>query len=85
MPGIPVYLLTGYLGAGKTTVLNHLPKQDELRNRRVALIINEFGKLAGTNNSIIVPSNLTDVAGTIASAMTVIKNQSGGKQEQPVG
>jgi len=55
-------------------------------NLRIAeQYINEFGKLAGTNNSIIVPSNLTDVAGTIASAMTVIKGQSGGKQEQPAG
>ncbi len=35
----------------------------------------EFGKLAGTNNSIIIPSNLSDIAGMIKAATTVIKNQ----------
>lgn len=43
-------------------------------NLRVAeQYIGEFGKLAQTNNSIIVPSNVTDIAGMIASAMTVLK------------
>ncbi|MFQ5604431.1 MAG: SPFH domain-containing protein [bacterium] len=45
-------------------------------NLRVAeRYITEFGNLAKTNNSIIIPSNLSDVAGIIASAMTVIKEQ----------
>lgn len=35
--------------------------------------IGEFGKLAKTNNSIIIPTNLSDVSGMIASAMKVIK------------
>lgn len=42
---IPVILLTGYLGAGKTTLLNHLLRVGSLADRRVALIINEFGSL----------------------------------------
>ena len=46
-------------------------------NLRVAeQYINEFGKLAKTNNSIIIPSNLSDLTGMIATAMTVIKDQS---------
>ena len=46
-------------------------------NLRVAeQYIDAFGKLAGTNNSIIVPSNLSDLTGMIATAMTVIKDQS---------
>ncbi len=46
-------------------------------NLRVAeQYINAFGQLAGTNNSIIVPSNLSDLTGMIATAMTVIKDQS---------
>lgn len=46
-------------------------------NLRVAeQYIKEFGNLARTNNSVIIPSDLSDVAGMIASAMTVIKNQS---------
>lgn len=41
---IPVTLLTGFLGSGKTTVLNHLVRQPELANALV--IINEFGEMA---------------------------------------
>jgi len=45
-------------------------------NLRVAeRYITEFGKLAKTNNSLIIPSNLADVSSIIASAMTVIKDQ----------
>jgi regulator of protease activity HflC (stomatin/prohibitin superfamily) len=43
-------------------------------NLRVAeQYINEFGNLAKTNNSVIIPANLADVGGMIASALTVIK------------
>ena len=41
---IPVTLIGGYLGAGKTTLVNHL-----LRNaagRRLAVLVNDFGSLA---------------------------------------
>jgi G3E family GTPase len=40
---IPLTLLTGFLGSGKTTVLNHLLKQPELGN--AAVLINEFGEI----------------------------------------
>jgi regulator of protease activity HflC (stomatin/prohibitin superfamily) len=47
-------------------------------NLRVAeQYISEFGNLAKTNNSIIIPSNLSDISGMIAAAMSVIKSQSG--------
>lgn len=35
--------------------------------------VGEFGKLAKTGNSIIVPANVTDISSMIASALTVIK------------
>ena len=35
--------------------------------------INAFGLLARTNNTLIVPSNVADMAGLIATAMTVVK------------
>ncbi len=35
--------------------------------------IGEFGKLAKTNNSIIIPTNLSDIAGIIKSATSVIQ------------
>ncbi|MEL7429804.1 MAG: GTP-binding protein [Pseudomonadota bacterium] len=38
---IPVYLLTGFLGSGKTTFLNQLLKLDGFQNSLV--IVNEFG------------------------------------------
>jgi len=48
-------------------------------NLRIAeQYLNEFGKLAKTNNSIIIPSNLSDIAGMIAAAASVIKEQSKG-------
>jgi regulator of protease activity HflC (stomatin/prohibitin superfamily) len=45
-------------------------------NLRIAeQYLNEFGKLAKTNNSIIIPSNLSDIAGVIKAAASVIKDQ----------
>jgi regulator of protease activity HflC (stomatin/prohibitin superfamily) len=44
-------------------------------NLRVAeQYLSEFGKLAGENNSIIIPSNLSDISGMIAGASTVFKD-----------
>jgi regulator of protease activity HflC (stomatin/prohibitin superfamily) len=37
--------------------------------------INAFGLLARTNNTLIVPSNVSDMAGLIATAMSVVKSQ----------
>jgi hypothetical protein len=37
--------------------------------------LDEFGKLAKTNNSIIIPSNLSDIAGMIKGVSSVIKQQ----------
>jgi G3E family GTPase len=51
---IPVLMLTGYLGAGKTTLLNHLLALPGLRDRRLALIINEFGPL-GIDGKLVTP------------------------------
>src|ERR1700722_4679903 len=39
----PVTLLTGFLGSGKTTALNHIVKQPEMA--ATAVIINEFGEI----------------------------------------
>jgi G3E family GTPase len=42
-PLIPVTLLTGFLGSGKTTVLNHVLKQPGMAG--TAVIVNEFGEI----------------------------------------
>ncbi|MGA8400056.1 MAG: GTP-binding protein, partial [Stellaceae bacterium] len=39
----PVTLLTGFLGSGKTTVLNHILKRPEMA--ATAVIVNEFGEI----------------------------------------
>jgi G3E family GTPase len=40
---IPVTLIGGYLGAGKTTLVNHLLR--ERGARRIAVLVNDFGEL----------------------------------------
>jgi cobalamin biosynthesis protein CobW len=43
MSKIPVTVITGFLGAGKTTLVRHL--LGHAKGKRIALIINEFGEL----------------------------------------
>lgn len=42
--------------------------------------INAFSQLARTNNTLIVPSNVSDVAGLVASAMTVLEGARAGER-----
>jgi regulator of protease activity HflC (stomatin/prohibitin superfamily) len=41
--------------------------------------VTEFGKLAKTGNSIIVPANLGDMSGLIATALQIVKSQKPGE------
>jgi len=59
--------------------INEKGGSDAVNLRVAEQYIGEFGKLAKTNNSLIIPTNLADMAGMIASAMTVIKDQSNGE------
>src|SRR3954469_8744142 len=43
MVPVPILLVTGYLGAGKTTVVNHLLAHAE--GRRIAAVVNDFGAI----------------------------------------
>ena len=47
---IPVTIVTGFLGAGKTTLIRHLV--ENARGRRLALVINEFGDV-GVDGEIL--------------------------------
>lgn len=59
---IPVSLLTGFLGSGKTTVLNHLLRHPDMA--RTVVVINEFGEIgldhelveAATENLVLLQS-----------------------------
>ena len=50
---IPVTLLTGFLGSGKTTVLNTLVRQPEMA--RSLIVINEFGQI-GLDHMLVAHS-----------------------------
>ena len=47
---LPVSVLTGFLGSGKTTVLNHLIQQPALC--RTLVLINEFGEIGIDHNLV---------------------------------
>ena len=50
MPRIPATVITGFLGAGKTTLVRSLLRQ--CAGRRLALVVNEFGDL-GVDGSLL--------------------------------
>ena len=60
---IPVYLLTGYLGSGKTSLLKSWLAQDELKE--AALVINELGEV-GLDNQLL--SSATESSALVANA-----------------
>ncbi len=51
---IPVSIVTGFLGSGKTTLINRLIKRPEMN--RVAVIVNELGEIGVDNDLVQVSS-----------------------------
>ena len=63
----------------KTAAAIREPGGSDAVNLKVAeQYVNAFAQLAKTNNSIIVPANMSDISGLIASAMQVVKSQQRG-------
>ncbi|MEL7428225.1 MAG: GTP-binding protein, partial [Bacteroidota bacterium] len=65
MEKIPVQLITGFLGAGKTTFLNHLIQ--ERPNERLFVIENEVGKI--NVDCELVMNGEEDIAGLTAGCL----------------
>lgn len=40
---VPITLITGYLGSGKTTLVNHILRNS--KNHKMAVIVNDLGEV----------------------------------------
>ena len=70
-----IRLIAEATAAGITAVAESIGKEGGMTaaNLKVAeLYIGAFANLAKTNNTLIIPSNVSDIAGLVASAMTVL-------------
>ena len=58
---VPITVLTGFLGSGKTTLVNHIlhSNQTELHGLKIAVILNEFGTDLGIEKKMMLPFTTT--------------------------
>lgn len=64
---VPVVLVTGYLGSGKTTLMQHILRQEK---RKVALIVNDMG-------SINIDASLLSKSGNRLVQVEMVEMQNG--------
>ncbi len=62
-PAIPTYIITGFLGTGKTTAISHLLRHKPA-HERWAVLVNEFGEV-GIDGSLLQAQQGTDSGVTI--------------------
>ena len=60
MHKIPVTVITGFLGAGKTTLIRHLLQNNQ--GRRIAVLVNEFGEV-GIDGELLRSCQVCDEEG----------------------
>lgn len=59
----PIYIISGFLGAGKTTLINNL-LESAPRNARIMVLVNEFGSISIDKKIIETdPLNIVDLSG----------------------
>lgn len=72
-PPVPFTILTGWLGAGKTTVLNRLLAQRP--SRRIAVLVNELGRISIDTQLILRRgSDVLELAGGCICCSVDLKN-----------
>ncbi|MEO0374988.1 MAG: GTP-binding protein, partial [Cyanobacteria bacterium P01_A01_bin.17] len=64
MHKIPVTVITGFLGSGKTTLVRHLLQNNQ--GRRIAVLVNEFGEV-GIDGDILKSCQVCDDDDTVNS------------------
>lgn len=59
----PIYVISGFLGAGKTTLINNL-LESAPDNTRIMVLVNEFGRISIDKKIIKAdPANIVDLSG----------------------
>ncbi|MEM9568378.1 MAG: GTP-binding protein, partial [Cyanobacteria bacterium P01_E01_bin.34] len=71
MHKIPVTVITGFLGSGKTTLVRHLLQNNQ--GRRIAVLVNEFGEV-GIDGDILRSCQVCDEEGNPIANSTVDTN-----------
>ncbi|MDY7015138.1 MAG: cobalamin biosynthesis protein CobW [Cyanobacteriota bacterium] len=71
MHKIPVTVITGFLGAGKTTLVRHLLQNN--RGRRIAVLVNEFGEV-GIDGELLKSCQVCDEETTTETNILELAN-----------
>lgn len=67
----PVTVVTGFLGAGKTTLVRHLLQNNQ--GRRIAVLVNEFGEV-GIDGELLRSCQVCDDDETAGSKIIELNN-----------
>jgi cobalamin biosynthesis protein CobW len=71
MHKIPVTVITGFLGAGKTTLVRHLLQNNQ--GRKIAVLVNEFGEI-GIDGELLRSCQVCDEDGEAQSNIIELAN-----------
>ena len=64
---VPIVIITGYLGSGKTTLMQNILKQEQ---RKIALIVNDMG-------SINIDASILNKTGNRVAQVEMVEMQNG--------
>ena len=71
MHKIPVTVITGFLGSGKTTLIRHLLQNNQ--GRRIAVLVNEFGEI-GIDGELLRDCQVCDEEENVSSNIVELTN-----------